>query len=124
MKDTDKSTLETVLKHISDQNDKMFRAISDVEKKHFEELQKTSSKQFESFMSYLNSLNTPKPLYSQSDPFTESINREENPIEKKEEEEIPLGEMPRIPIVEGINVRFEDDKEEGYPINIDSSAGV
>ena len=123
MKDADKSILETVLKHISEQNEKMFKAIADVEKKHFEELQETSTKQFEVFMKHLDYLDSPKPLYPQSDPFTESINKEANPIEEKQEEDIPLGEMPRIPIVQGVNVRFEDD-EESYPINIESPSGV
>jgi hypothetical protein len=43
----------------------------------------------------------------------------ENSIENASEpEEVSLADSPRIPIVEGVNIRFEDE-EQVYPMNID-----
>jgi hypothetical protein len=43
---------------------------------------------------------------------------EENEIEKKEKEEVPLSEEYRIPIVDGMKVKFEGD-DKTYPIKIE-----
>src|SRR4051812_24276234 len=40
-----------------------------------------------------------------------------NDIEKKELEEIPLDESMRIPVIDGVNVKFENESR-SYPINL------
>lgn len=122
--------VKEMLSSITEQNKEMFKAIKDMQVEHFKQLEKTSAKQLailqlqnKEFMKHLDKSDTPKPLWENSlknfDPLEVDPTRFENTIEKKEEEQIPLGEMPRIPIVEGINVRFED-REETFPINIES----
>lgn len=41
----------------------------------------------------------------------------ENDIEKRSQEEIPLEESMRIPVVSGMKVRYEDENE-SYPIDL------
>jgi len=40
-----------------------------------------------------------------------------NDIEKKELEEIPLDESMRIPVVDGVKIKFENETQ-SYPINL------
>ena len=46
-----------------------------------------------------------------------TVENRDNEIEKTEEEDIPLDENMRIPIVDGVNIQFEGD-EQSYPVSI------
>ena len=98
---------------------------------HFKQLEKHSDKQLKllerNTQQFLNKLGdiieTQKTESAKEafEPIPLDTNSVENTIEKEEEKEVNLEDTNRIPIVEGVKIKFEDE-EEVYPINI-SSAG-
>lgn len=100
--------------------------IGEIERVHFQQVEKQSAKQldilgkqtkdFLTAMTDFVEVSKPQPVPIVPDLLDNS--RRENTIEKEETPEIPLDDMSRIPMVEGIKgVRFEDE-EEIFPIDI------
>ena len=91
-------------------------------KKMMEEVAKINSDFFNAMMetqiSYIRRVNElQKFLVPVENKKEEKILDRDNDIEKSEPEEIPLTEEMRVPIVEGVKIKFEDE-EESLPIDI------
>lgn len=78
---------------------------------HFATLEKTSAKhldmlnkQLKEFTSYLHKMSQPQINH-------EKYKAVKNEIDKKDPDEIPITEETRIPIVNGVKVKFEDEEE-------------
>lgn len=118
-------TLSNVLSFIVDENKKFYETIEKIQIKYFDSLDKGIQKS-----NLLLEKNNKEFLKVFAQVFKKEIpsgevhaieaNTFENSIEHANEpEEILLSDMPRVPIVEGVNIKFEDEKET-YPMNIDS----
>ena len=106
---------------------KFMESVSSIQIEHFRDLEKTSDKQlrlmeghFTDFMKHLkdteemlisgniNNYYGAKNPQQAKDIITSEV---ENAIEKKETDEIPITDEMRIPIIDGVKVKFEDEEE-------------
>ena len=101
--------------------------VSSMQIEHFRDLERTSDKQlklldnhFNDFMKHLketeemlisgninNYYNAKNPQQAK-DLITSAV---ENTIENKETDEIPITDDMRVPIIDGVKVKFEDEEE-------------
>lgn len=98
--------------------------ISSLQLDHFEQLQQQQAQQLDLVMhmseQIFDHFETMKELDRPIAPVAPGPDLlQENDIEKKTPEDISLTDMPRIPIVDGVNIKFEDE-EESYAMNIES----
>jgi hypothetical protein len=117
-------TLSNVLTFIVDENKKLYETIEKIQVSYFESLEKHSQKS-----NTLLDKNNKEFLKVFAQVFKKDIKIEtpkkieadavENSIENAaQNEEINLGDIPRIPIVDGVKIKFEDE-EETQTMNID-----
>jgi len=126
--------INDVLSSIKGGNEKLYETIEKIQIKHAETLEKIQVKYFDSLEKNLQKSNilldkqNKEFLKVFAQVFKKDIKLEvpkvleadsvENSIENASEpEEIMLSDTPRIPIVEGVNIKFEDENE-SMPINI------
>lgn len=100
--------------------------LSEIQGKHFEQLEKQSGKQLtileKQTKDFLKAITDLAVTYQPKPPeitphLLDNMEKIENSIEKEEVEEKGLDEIPRIPLVNGLNVQMEGE-EEIFPINI------
>jgi hypothetical protein len=111
--------VKQVLTHIADENKKLYDVLGKMQIEHFKQLEKQS----ETFINSIEKIITSQKEEQEKiafQPIPLDSTAQENTIEKTEQEEVPLSETNRIPIVEGVNVKFEDE-EQIFPINITGS---
>lgn len=112
---------------VKDISTKFMEQTAYVQKSHFEQLEKQSSKQLtilekqtKDFIGvmgdFIDANKEQQPLYRDTHLLDKVLERE-NSIEKEEIPEQNLEDIPRIPILDGVNVQFEGE-EEILPINI------
>lgn len=117
------NSISKFLSFFTDENKKLYEMVGKMQIEHFKELEKQSSKQFQEMGKQTEKIlkhfeqKTEKEVIKPLPFMADSV---ENTIEKEDLDEIPLDAMDRIPMVNGINLKFED-KEEIYPINIEST---
>lgn len=127
-------TVSEVLSFIKEEHKEFYEAVQSIQTKYLEALEKGQIKYYDSLEKGLqksNNLldkNNKEFLKVFAQVFRKDIQVEapkvleadkvENSIENAAQpEEILLTDTPRIPIVEGVNMKFEDE-EEVYPMNI------
>lgn len=111
--------VKQVLTHMADENRKLYDVLGKIQVEHFKQLEKQSEVFIKSIEKIITAQKEEQERIAFQPVPLESA-AQENTIEKTENEEVPLSETNRIPIVDGVNVRFEDE-EQIFPINIDSS---
>ena len=115
--------LNDVLSSIVSGNEKLYETVEKMQVKYFDSLEKftqksdaiqvKSNKEFLKVFAQVFKKNIPVEV-----PKVLEANTIVNSIEDASEpEEILLTDIPRIPIVEGVNIKFEDENE-SMPINI------
>lgn len=116
-------TISNVLSFIVDENKKLYETIEKIQVKYFDSLEKNlqrsnqllekSDKEFLKVFAevFKKDVQVESPRVIEADKVENSIENASEP------EEILLTDTPRIPIVEGVKVKFEDE-EEVYPMNI------
>lgn len=118
-------TISNVLSFIVDENKKLYETIEKIQTKYFESLEKglqksnilldKNNKEFLKVFAqvFKKDIQVEVPKAIEADKIENSIENASQP------EEILLTDTERIPIVEGVKVKFEDE-EEVYPMKIDS----
>lgn len=105
-------------------NEKLYESVEKTQEKYFNSLEKNSQKSNilleksnkEFLKVFAQVFKKDIPVESPKEIEADKI---ENSIENAPEpEEVLLSDTPRIPIVEGVKIKFEDE-EEIYPMNID-----
>jgi hypothetical protein len=105
-------------------NEKLYESVEKTQEKYFNSLEKNlqknnillekNNKEFLKVFTQVFKKETKIEL-----PKEIEVDKIENSIENaSEQEEVLLSDTPRIPIVEGVKMKFEDE-EEIYPMNID-----
>lgn len=108
-----------VLTHMADENKKLYDMVGKMQIEHFKQLEKQS----ETFIKSIEKIITAQKEEEEKiafKPVPLTYNSENTIDQKTELEEVPLSDTNRIPIIDGVKVKFEDE-EEFYNINIDSS---
>lgn len=116
-------TVSNVLSFITEENKKLYETIEKIQTKYFDSLEKglqksnnlleKNNKEFLKVFAqvFRKDVQIESPKVLEADKIENSIENAAQP------EEILLTDTPRIPIVEGVNMKFEDE-EEVYPMNI------
>lgn len=125
--DRTEAILDTYASTVSETIKTFMEQVALTEKHHFEQLEKQSTKQLQvmekqtkDFLTSIADIAAafkPDPVPFPMPDLLDKSQRE-NTIEKEELPETFLDEMPRIPLADGLKVKFEDD-EEIYPIHIE-----
>lgn len=122
--DTVKDVTTTTINTLKETEITFLEELTKNQKIHFEQLEKQSSKQLKiveeqtkEFLKALTEITRPVPQpIIQPDLISEKI---KNDIEKPEKEEYFLDEIPRIPNIADVKVKFEDDEKIlGEPIDL------
>ena len=107
-REKDLETINDILGHMSETQDSYYNSLEKISKRDIAILEK-NNKEF---------LKTFAAVFKKEPVVAESFKKSENTIEKESEaEEINLVDMPRIPIVDGVKIKFEDE-EGSLPISI------
>ena len=94
--------MDGLLKYLFESQEKHFQSLEKISKKDIVVLEK-NNKEF---------LKTFAAVFKKEPVVVESFKKSENTIEKESEaEETNLVDMPRIPIVDGVKIKFEDENE-------------
>lgn len=126
-------TVNNVISFITDENKKLYDALEKVQIKYFDSIEKSQIKYFDSlekhsqksnllvekngkeflkvFSQVFKKVETESPKALDADKVENSIETASGP------EDVLLTDTDRIPIVEGVNIKFEDENET-VPINI------
>lgn len=117
----------TVVEKLTTVEASFLKELATMEAKHWEQLEKQSGKQLQilekqtkDFMEVMGNFIEATKQAKPADPivqFLDKLPERENTIEKEEVEEQNLDEIPRIPLVDGLQIQMEGE-EEVMPINI------
>jgi hypothetical protein len=122
-----KQTINDVLGFIVDGNKKLYETIEKTQIKYFDSFEKGIQKQnallekndrefLKVFAEVFKKSEVKSKVEEISKPF--EADKVENSIENASQpEDVLLSDMPRVPIVDGVKIKFEDE-EEVYPMNI------
>ena len=91
--------------------------VREMQIEHFKVLEEFVAKERTSFTGQIKTL---QEMVASGDSYFDRKNpvkKSKNEIETKEEDSVPLNEDTRIPIMDGVKVRFEDE-EQVMPVNI------
>jgi len=117
------SLLATHISSLEKTSTTFMQEVTKVETKHFEQLEKTSSKQLtilekqtKDFLSAMTDFiqvlkETPQAVPLSLGPHLLDNQQEKNSIEKEEIADVPLSEIGRIPNINSLNIKFEDDEQ-------------
>src|SRR5882724_9799528 len=117
------SLLATHISSLEKTSTTFMQEISKVEMRHFEQLEKTGSKQLtilekqtKDFLSAMTDFikalkETPQAVPLDMMPHLLDNSGERNSIEKEEIADVPLSEIGRIPNINSLNIKFEDDEQ-------------
>mgnify|MGYP007071582011 CR=1 FL=1 len=107
-------------------NEKLYETFEKTQERFFASLEKSSQKgnlllekNSKEFLKVFKEVfkNDPRVIVQKEKEI--EADKIENSIENEHEpEEVLLSDMPRVPIVDGVKIKFEDE-EEIYPMNID-----
>ena len=109
-----------VLYLLVDQVKKLYESNKETQSKYFESLEKIAYRSNQLIKEQNKEfLRTFKEIFKKDikSEVPKEIEGVENEIEVEQQEEIALADSDRIPIVEGVNIKFEDERET-FPINI------
>ena len=100
--DKESATLSNLFEHLEKSQNKYYDSLEKISKRDIAILEK-NNKEF---------LKTFAAVFKKEPVVVESFNKSENTIEKESEaEETNLVDLPRIPIVDGVKIKFEDEDE-------------
>ena len=106
--DKESATLSNLFEHLEKSQNKYYDSLEKISKRDIAILEK-NNKEF---------LKTFAAVFKKEPVVVESFNKSENTIEKESEaEETNLVDLPRIPIVPGVKIKFEDE-ESSQPVDI------
>jgi|SRR6185369_8945325 len=103
-------SLEVVSKRAEETNGKFYDVVKEMQIEHFATLEKTSAKQLAQMdkqQKELLKFFKEETVVNQVVPPAEA----ENDIDKNEDPEIAITEAMKIPIVDGMKVKFEDEED-------------
>lgn len=116
-----------VIGYLSEANKAMYEMFGKIIAEHFKQLEKQSDKQMkvlekqsQQFLTSLEGIVNYEKAKEEKEAFKPvPLNSEkvENTIEEKDTEEVDLSDSNRVPIVDGVKIKFEDE-EDIYQPNI------
>ena len=106
--DKESATLSNLFEHLEKSQNKYYESLKEISKKDIAILEKNNKEFLKTFASVFKKEKVVDPVYPTG----------ENTIENETEaQETNLMDMPRIPIVDGVKIKFEDE-DESQTINI------
>ena len=106
--DKESATLSNLFEHLEKSQNKYYESLKEISKKDIAILEKNNKEVLKTFASVFKKEKVVDPVYPTG----------ENTIENETEaQETNLMDMPRIPIVDGVKIKFEDENE-SQTINI------
>ena len=106
--DKESATLSNLFEHLEKSQNKYYDSLEKISKRDIAILEKTNK---ELLLTIAKIFKKEKPVYVEE-------KESENTIEKESEaDEVNLVDMPRIPIVPGVKIKFEDE-ESSQPVDI------